>query len=76
MKCSYNCTALSLAPIQGSVQQLYSVQCDGTATISAETLASIQCLNVPQGGAGCDQFQSVSLARALARAGVSERVDL
>ena len=76
MKCSYNCTALSLAPVQGSVQQLYSVQCDGTATIPAEILASIQCLNVPQGGDDCDQFQAVSLGRALARVGVSERVDL
>ena len=58
------------------MQQLYSIQCDGTTSILAETLASIQCTNVPQGGVDCEQFQAVSLVRALARAGVSERVDL
>ena len=67
----YQCSVL-LIPIQGVIQQLYSVQCDAGSSVSVGDLASIQCLNVPQGGPDCDQFAPIGLAQALVQAGVSK----
>ena len=67
--CQYS---ILLTPVQGAIQQLYSVQCDAGASVSLDDLASIQCLNVPQGGTDCDQFLPVSLTQALLQAGVSK----
>ena len=59
--------------VQGTVQQLYSVQCGSGSTTSMSQLASIQCLNIPQGGPNCaTNFPAISLGQALVQAGVSK----
>ena len=67
--CQYS---VLLIPVQGAIQQLYSVQCDGGSSVSLDDLASIQCLNVPQGGTDCELLPTVSLAQALVQTGVSK----
>ena len=67
--CQYS---VLLTPVQGAIQQLYSVQCDAGASVSLDDLASIQCLNVPEGGADCELLPAVSLTQALLQAGVSK----
>ena len=47
------------------MQQLYSIQCGSDSSVSQEQLASVQCLNVPDGGPGCENHHSLSLSDAL-----------
>ena len=58
--------------VQGTVQQLYTVQCGSGSTFSMSQLASIQCRNIPQGGPDCGNFPAVSLGQALLQIGVSK----
>ena len=58
---------------EGAVQQLYSVQCPSGSSLTVNQVASIQCLNVPAGGAGCENNPGISLSAALQQVQVSKK---
>ena len=48
------------------MQQLYSIQYGSDSSVSQEQLASVQCLNVPDGDPGCEnRYCGLSLPDAL-----------